>query len=695
MSQIAVSKKRNIAVVGHHGCGKTSLIEAMLYHTGVIDKLGRIADGTTFADYLDDEKQKKHTLTSKIFTCKYKDTEIQLIDTPGYSDFVGDIKGALHAADGVLLVINAQSGVEVETEKIWDYIVEIDIPRLVVVNRMDCEHANFQNCVQQLEDLGAKVCPVRLPWGQEDQFKGVLDLVTDKALTFNEKGAIAKAEEIPEDEKDIEEEFHAKMIEASVVTDDELMERYLNEEELSYDDIRHGLHDGALTGATVPILVSDAYNCIGIESLMDGLVNYIPTPLDRKTFHAVKKDSDEVFEEEVQEDGPGIGFIFKSLVDPFVGKISFLRVMSGTLKGDGELFNRSKDSKDRVGHILEVNGKKHTSIPSASTGDIVAIAKIESFETNDTISTEAGDLLVAPTTYPQPQVHQALHVADKNDEDKVGGLIPKLISGDPTIKAGRDQETGETVISAAGQMQIDLLIERLKAQSKINVELKTPKVAYRETIGGQGEGSYRHKKQSGGRGQFGEVHLRLKPLERGKQYEFVNSIFGGSIPTKFVPAVEKGIADAMERGIVAGYPVVDVCAEVFDGKYHDVDSSEMAFKMASSMCFRQVAREKCKPILLEPVMSVEVIIPDDYMGDVMGDLNTRRGRVLGMEPFKGRQIIKANVPLAEMFTYSIDLRSITQGRGSFEMKLSHYDPVPNEVAQKIIAESTMEDLDEE
>ncbi|MBZ0258873.1 elongation factor G, partial [bacterium] len=430
-------------------------------------------------------------------------------------------------------------------------------------------------------------------------------------------------------------------------------------------------------------------------SLMDGLVNYIPTPLDRKTFHAVKKGSDEVIEEDVQEDGPGIGFIFKSLVDPFVGKISFLRVMSGTLKGDGELFNRSKGSKDRVGHILEVNGKKHTSIPSASTGDIVAIAKIESFETNDTISTEAGDLLVAPTTYPQPQVHQALHVADKNDEDKVGGLIPKLISGDPTIKAGRDQETGETVISAAGQMQIDLLIERLKTQSKISVELKTPKVAYRETIGGQGEGSYRHKKQSGGRGQFGEVHLRLKPLERGKQYEFVNSIFGGSIPTKFVPAVEKGIADAMERGIVAGYPVVDVCAEVFDGKYHDVDSSEMAFKMASSMCFRQVAREKCKPVLLEPVMSVEVIIPDDYMGDVMGDLNTRRGRVLGMEPFKGRQIIKANVPLSEMFTYSIDLRSITQGRGSFEMKLSHYDPVPNEVAQKIIAESTMEELDEE
>ncbi len=695
MSQIAVSKKRNIAVVGHHGCGKTSLIEAMLYHCGVVVKLGRIDDGTTFADYLDDEKQKKHTLTSKIFTCKFKDTEIQLIDTPGYSDFVGDIKGALHAADGALLVINAQSGVEVETEKIWDYIVEMEIPRLVVVNRMDCEHADFQKCVQQLEDLGAKVCPVRLPLGKESDFKGVIDLITDKVLTFNAKGGVDKSEDIPAEIKEEEEEYHAKMIEASVVTDDDLMERYLNEEDLSYDDIRHGLHDGALTGQTVPILVSDAYNCIGIESLMDGLVNYIPTPLDRKTFHAMKNGTDETIEEDVIEDGPGIGFIFKSLIDPFVGKISFLRVMSGTLKGDGELFNRNKDSKERVGHILEVNGKKHNSIPSASTGDIVAITKIDSFETNDTISTEPGDLLVAPTTYPQPQVHQAYHVADKNDEDKVGGLIPKLISGDPTIKAERDPETGETVISAAGQMQIDLLIDRLKHQSKINIELRTPKVAYRETISAQGEGSYRHKKQSGGRGQFGEVHLRLKPLERGKQYEFVNSIFGGSIPTKFVPAVEKGIHDAMERGFIAGFPVVDVCAEVFDGKYHDVDSSEMAFKMAASMCFRQVAKDKCKPLLLEPVMSVEVTIPDDYMGDVMGDLNTRRGRVLGMEPFGGRQVIKAHCPLAEMFTYSIDLRSITQGRGSFEMTPSHYDPVPNEIAQKIIAESKMEEIEED
>ncbi|MBI1389827.1 MAG: elongation factor G [bacterium] len=695
MSQVAVNQKRNIAVVGHHGCGKTSLIEAILYHTGVIDRLGRINDGNTFADYLDDEKSKKHTLSSKVFECDFKGCDLQFIDTPGYSDFVGDIKGALHAADGALLVINAQSGIEVETEKIWEYIMEMGIPRLAVVNRMDCEHADFQKCLDQLEGLGAKVCPVRLPLGAAGEFKGIIDLITDKVQISNDKGGVAKEEDIPGDIHDWVEEYRQKTIEAAVETDEALMERYFNDEKIEFDEIRHGLHDCALTGSTVPILVTDAYHCVGIESLLDGLVNYIPTPLDRKTFKAVKKGSDETFDAPVTEDGPGIGFVFKSLIDPFVGKISFIRVESGVFKSESEWHNRTKGGKVRVGNMVLVNGKKHTSIQSASTGDIIAVTKVDAFETNDTVSTEAGDVLIEATHYPQPQVYMALRIADKNDEDKVNGLIPKLISGDPTLHFERNFETKEYVISAAGQMQIDLIMERVKQQTKVSVELATPRVAYRETISAQGEGMYRHKKQSGGRGQFAEVHLRLRPLERGKDYEFINSIFGGAIPTKFVPAVEKGIDDARTRGIAAGYPVVDISVEVFDGKYHDVDSSEMAFKIASSMCVRKVASEKCKPIILEPIMSVNVTIPEDYMGDVMGDLNSRRGRVQGMDPGEGKQIIHAQVPLAEMFTYAIDLRSITQGRGTFEMEPSHYEPVPSDVMQKIVAENKMEISDEE
>ncbi len=697
MKQVEVGKKRNIAVVGHHGTGKTSLIEAILYHTGSIDRMGKIDDRNTFADYLDEEKDKKHTLMSKLLHCSYKGHEMNFIDTPGYSDFVGDIKGALHACDGALLVINAQSGVEVETEKIWDYLEEFNIPRCVVINQMDKERADFDACLESLEkDLGAKVCPVRLPRGKESSFSGVIDLITDKVLTFNDKGAVEKQSPIPDDIHDEVEDYRIKMVEASVETDEALMERYFNDEKIPDNEIRQGLHDGALSGAIVPIFVSDAHRCIGIESLLDGLINYIPNPLDRKTFQVYRRGKeDEITEQEMTEEGEPLGFVFKSFIDPFAGRVSLIRIYNGIFSGESEWINRNKEEKVRIGHILSVNGKKHTTINKAVVGDIVALSKIESLETNDTVSMKAGDLLVVPTKYPQPPVHMALGAADKSEEDKIGTVLHKAISGDPTIHVERNHETKETVLTAAGSLQAELVAQRLRNQYKLNVELRTPKVAYRETITSQGEGRYRHKKQSGGRGQFGEVHLRLRPLERGKQYEFINSIFGGAIPTKYVPAVEKGVADAMQRGIIAGYPVVDVSVEVFDGQYHDVDSSEMAFKIASSMCFRQVANEKCNPILLEPIMTVSVRIPEAYMGDVMGDLNSRRGRVMGMDAVDGKQIIRAQVPLAEMYTYSIDLRSITQGRGSFEMEHSHYESVPKEIEQKIVQESKVEHTDEE
>ncbi len=695
MKGVEVGKKRNIAVVGNHAAGKTTLIEAILYHTGAIERLGRIDDGNTFADYLEEEKDRKITISSKLLQCNFKGHHINLIDTPGYTDFIGDILGALRAADVALVVINAQSGVEVETEKIWEFLEEYEIPRVAVMNRMDKEHADFDKSLQKLEnELGAQVCPVCLPIGKEDLFSGVVDLVMDKALSFDDKGKITKQGSIPDDISDYVEEYRQKMIEASVMSDDDLMERYLSDEKISNDEIRKGLCDGAQSGTIVPIFVTDAYHCIGIEALLDCFINYLPDPTKRQTFPAMKEGKDEVFQQEIKDDGPGIGFVFKSMVDPFAGKISFIRVMSGSITGDTEWFNRTQSVKEKVAHILSVNGKKHNAIHEASVGDIIAITKNEGFETNDTVSTSAGDLLVTPPRYPQPPVHMSLHAADKNEEDKIGTVLPKIVSGDPTIQVKRDTETKETVISAAGQLQIDIIASRMKNQFKLNVTLDIPKVAYRETISSSGEGSYRHKKQSGGRGQFAEVHMRLKPLERGQHYEFINNIFGGAIPSKFVPAVEKGIVDAMERGIIAGYPIVDISVDLFDGKYHEVDSSEMAFKIAASMCMRQVAREKCKPILLEPIQNVEVKVPEEFMGDVMGDLNSRRGRVMGMNPLKGKQLIKAQVPLSEMYKYPIDLRSLTRGRGTFEMEFSHYEPVPNELTEKIIAASKMEEEEE-
>ncbi len=698
MNEVEIGKKRNIAVVGQHGSGKTSLLEAMLYHTGQVDRLGRINDKNTFADYFEEEKDKQMTVTSKLIHITYNGVELNFIDTPGYTDFVGDIEGAIHAADGALLVINAQSGVEVETERIWKWLNDYDKPRSVVINQMDKERADFRMCLESLESaLGAKICPTRLPLGEGENFKGVIDLITDKVLYFNKKGGVEKSEDIPADIVDDVEEWHSKMIEAAVMNDEELMERYLNDEKLSYDEIRHGLHDGALSGDIVPIFVTNAYDCIGISTLLDGLVNYMPEPNAKPTYLGKKKDSDDPIRLEVSENGEAMGFVFKSMNDPYAGKVSFVRVFSGSFEPESEWVNRTKEKKERVGHILAISGKNHKSIAHARAGDIVAVSKIDSFDTNDTLSNTAGDTLVYPTEYPQAPIHMALHAKNKADEDKIGTSLPKIIAGDPTIKIERNPETHEIVLHGAGQLQLELIAQKLRKNYNLDVELKIPKVAYRETIIANGEGRYRHKKQSGGKGQFGEVQFRIKPLERGANFEFINRIFGGAIPSKFIPAVEKGVQEAMTRGIIAGYPVVDVSVEVFDGQYHDVDSSEMAFKIAASMCFRQVAREKCKPILLEPIMNVEVNVPESQMGDVMGDLNSRRGRVQGMEPIEGegRELIKAQVPLAEMYTYSIDLRSISRGRGMFTMEFSHYDPVPHDLQEKIVAESKLEDLEEE
>lgn len=687
MNEIPPEKKRNVVLVGHHGSGKTSLIEAFLYNTGAVDRRGSINEGNTFADYLEEERSKQITITSKLIQCSYKGTLFTFIDTPGYSDFIGDILGAIRVADGALLVLNAESGVEVETEKIWEYLEQYKVPRVAVINRMDRERADYDATLKALEEeLGAKVVPVRVPAGKQADFKAVVDILGGKKQLFNQKGTVEREENIPDDLVDQFEEYHERLMDAAVETDESLMERYLEGETVSDEEIRQGLQAAVVAGGAVPVFCTSATNGIGIGPLLDGLASLLPSPLQRVPI-TLNKDG-ETKPLEISQEGSGLGLVFKSFIDPFVGKMCFVKVFTGTLASDVELYDLTKGGRhERISHLLAVNGRTHNNIAHARVGDIVALTKVETFDTGDTVSSDKGEWLIPPTQYPPCGFHMAVHGASRGEEDKIAGAIPKIIAGDPTMAFERNHETRESILSGMGDLQLDLVAQRVRKAANIEVELTLPKVAYRETITVKGDGAYRHKKQTGGRGQFGEVHIRVTPLERGKDFEFTQSIFGGAIPTKFIPAVEKGIREAMSRGVVAGYPVVDVQVELYDGKFHDVDSSEMAFKIAGSMAFQQVIREICKPVLLEPIMTVEIRAPETMMGDVMGDLNSRRGRVLGMDSDHGRQTIRAQVPLAEMYRYPIDLRSITRGRGSYVMEFSHYEQVQPDLAEKIIASS--------
>jgi elongation factor G len=685
MNETPAEKKCNVVLVGHHGSGKTSLLEAFLYNAGVLERRGSINDGNTFADYLDEERDKKITLTSKMICCTYKGTHFTFIDTPGYSDFIGDILGAVRVADGALLVLNAEAGVEVETEKIWGYLEQYKVPRIAVINRMDKERADYGASLTALQrELGAKVVPVRVPVGKHTGFNAVLDILTGKKQLFNEKGTVEREEKIPDDLVRQYEEYHERLMDAAVETDESLMERYLEGEPVSDDEIRKGLQTAVLTGEAVPVFCTAATSSIGIAPLLEGLASLLPNPLQRGQITLHK--GEETKRCEISEEGPGLGLVFKSLIDPFAGKMCFVKVFTGTLTSDVELYNLTKGGRhERISHLLAVNGRNHNSVAHGRVGDIVALTKVEIFDTGDTVSSEPGEWLISPTQYPPRSFHMAAHGASKGDEDKIAATIPKIIAGDPTIAFERKHETRESILSGMGEIQLDLVAQRVRKAANLDVTLTIPKVAYRETITAPGTGSYRHKKQTGGRGQFGEVHIRVTPLERGKDFEFKDSIFGGAIPNRFIPAVEKGIREAMSRGVIAGYPVVDIQVELYDGKFHEVDSSELAFKIAGSMAFQQVIRESCKPVLLEPIMNVEVLAPESMMGDVMGDLNSRRGRVLGMDRDHGRQRIRAQVPLAEMYRYPIDLRSITRGRGSYVMEFSHYEQVPSELAERIIA----------
>ncbi len=696
MKELSIDQKRNVAMAGHHASGKTSLVEAMLYCLGSLDRVGRTEDGTTFCDFTDEEKARQISIYATLVHLEPKDFRINLLDLPGYPDFVAEIKGAMRVADGAVIVLDASSGVEVETERAWEYADQFEIPRIAVVNKMDRERADFARSLAKMNAIFKVTCvPFHLPIGKEADFRGVVDLVKMKALYFNSKGRVEKEDEIPADLNDEADEYREKIMDFAAETDDELMAKYLEGEALTEEEIISGLKKGVAEGSFVPVFCSSASKLIGVSTLIDAMTFYLPSPADGKEME-VEKPSGGTETIRKSAEGPLAAYVFKTVVDPFAGRMSFFRVYSGTLSLEKPFYNASLGWGGRTNNILDVSGKQHLNINKAVAGDMAVLPKMDSLKTGHTLCDENHPLVIRPTAFPGATIQLALRAGSKAEDEKLGTCLPRIVEEDPTLNARRDTDTKELILSGMGELHLNIVADRLKSQFGLTTHMRVPKVAYKETVTASRDGKYRHKKQSGGRGQFGEVVMKLEPLPRGGGFEFVDGIVGGVIPAKFVLSVEKGVVEAMARGVLAGYPITDVRVTLYDGMTHSVDSSDIAFKIAGSMGFKQVALD-CKPILLEPIMTVEVTVPEEYMGDIMGDLNSKRGKIMGMKPHSGRQVIRAQAPLAEMFQYSIDLRSMTQARGSFTMEFSHYEPVPHELSEKVIAaarkEKTGEDAD--
>jgi elongation factor G len=662
---VDTSKVRTVAVVGHASSGKTSLIDAALFIAKAVDKHGRVAAGTSNADVLPDEIERKITIHAKPFHCKWQEHQITLLDTPGFADFYGETIAAIHAADAAIVVVDGVTGVEVGTRRVWRLLDEIQKPRLVFVSKLDKDNSDFFRCVEQIQHAFGKNCiPFEMPQGKEASFAKVLNLRTTPEA------------DVPAELREQFHKAHEALEEAAAEQDDKLLEEFLAGQPLTVDEITKGTHVGVARGTTVPIYCGCAEKEIGVRNLLEGVVALLPSPLDRGPVGDV----------EPKANAPFAGFVFKATVDPYAGHLAYVRVVSGTLRADMDVINVTRGGKERVPQLLRMQGKTQTTVAEAGPGEIVALAKLKDTHINNTLCDPARRVEFPPIKFPQPVMSFAVHPATAKDEEKISMALHRLIEEDPTFHMARNPNTRELVISGMGDMHLAVVVDNMKKKLGVNVELSTPKVDYNETITAKGDGHYKHKKQSGGHGQYGEAYVKLEPRERGAGFEFASEVVGGAIPRNFIPAVEKGCVEAMGAGSVAGYPVVDVKAIVYDGSYHDVDSNEISFKIAGLHAFRD-AMSKARPVLLEPVMIVTVSAPDQFMGDITGDLNHRRGRILSVEPVDGMQAIKAQVPQAEIFKYASELRSMTGGRGSFEMEFSHYEQVPNHIAQKVIAEA--------
>ena len=692
MKEFATGNIRNVALVAHHGVGKTSLAEAMLYQARATTRIGRIADGTTMLDHSPEEISRQITIDLGLAQFEYQGHKINLLDTPGYPDFVGDVYSALRVADSAILMVRAATGVEVGTEVIWEVLKQEKSPLLIVVNMMDKEHANFTGAVQSCHDrLGLNAVPVQLPIGQADGFHGVVDLIENKAFTFTGKGTDEKSQEVPIPGVMKEEvaKARATLLEEAATGDEQLMEKFLSTGDLTVAEIRKGLCERVVMCDLAPVFCCAASLNLGVKEVLDEVIDVLPSPVD---VHPQKGEGmNGSVEVEILPDAaaPLAATVFKTLAEAHLGELSLIRLWSGHAEPGKELVNTTRGRNEKLGTLYHLCGKDRSDCKGAAAGDIVAAVKLRETHTGDTLADKTRQVKLSPPDFPLPVVAECIRAKNKGDEEKMAVGIMRLHEEDPTLSRHYEPSTKESLVYGMGDLHLEVLVERMKKRFGVEVVLSKPHVAYRETIKGRSEGEYRHKKQSGGRGQFGEVHLRIAPLPHGKHFEFVNEVKGGSIPGQYIPAVEKGVVAGMERGPLAGYPVVDVQTTVHFGKYHDVDSSEMAFKIAAETCFHECVL-KANPVLLEPYADLDVRVPEEFLGDVMGDMSSRRGKILGTEADGHYQVIKARVPMAEIYKYATHLRAMTQGRGMFGSKMASYEEVPRELADKIIAAAKAE-----
>ena len=684
---------RNLVVIGHSHSGKTSLVSSMLYTGGATPKLGLVDDGSTVTDHDEEEISRQMTVSTGIASLEWRNTKITLLDTPGFTLFAHEAKVAMSATEAAILVVDGVSGVEVVTEKVWQYADEIELPRVIVVSRMDRDRANYETALESLRNaFGRQVVPVQIPIGSEKSLKGVIDLVTMKAYTY-EMGGNGKGKEgsIPAELEAAAKDAHEKLVEIIAEGKDELMEEFFDTGTIKEEHLVPALHEAIRDDKIFPVIFASGLGNIGSDHLLDFIVDYCPTAAEHRAVHAAPEASGNghAAERKVKDSEPASVYIFKTANDPFAGRITYFKVFSGVVKNDATLQNFSRSTPEKFSHLSIPQGKNLIPIPELHAGDIGAVAKLKETLTGDTLGDKANPIQYPPVKLPEPAITFAIEPKTRNDEDKLSNGLHKLMEEDPMVRFFRDEQTKEFLIAGTGQQHIEVIVSKMKRRYHTEVNLKAPKVPYRETIRGKADVQGRHKKQSGGHGQYGDCKIRMEPLERGKNFEFVNDIFGGSIPKNYIPAVEKGIVEAAARGYLAGYPVVDFRVILYDGSYHDVDSNELSFKTAGRIAFKK-AMEQAKPTLLEPIMHVEITIPDEFAGSIMGDLNSRRGRIQGMDNKAGKTIVKAEVPMAEMLTYGADLTSMTQGRGSFNMEISHYDYVPALQQEKIIAQAKAE-----
>ncbi|MFE4895771.1 elongation factor G [Peribacillus butanolivorans] len=683
--EFSLANTRNIGIMAHIDAGKTTTTERVLYYTGKIHKIGETHEGASQMDWMEQEQERGITITSAATTAQWKGHRVNIIDTPGHVDFTVEVERSLRVLDGAVAVLDAQSGVEPQTETVWRQATTYGVPRVVFVNKMDKIGADFLYSVGTIHDrLQANAHPVQLPIGAEDQFSAIIDLIEMKTHFYaNDLGTDITVGEIPEEHRELAEEYREKLIEAVAEVNEDLMEKYLGGEEISIAELKAAIRTATVNVEFFPVICGSAFKNKGVQLMLDNVIDFLPSPLDVPAIKGTLPDTEEEVERHSDDSEPFSALAFKVMTDPYVGKLTFFRVYSGTLESGSYVINSTKGKRERIGRILQMHANSREEISTVYAGDIAAAVGLKDTTTGDTLCDDKSQVILESMVFPEPVISLSVEPKSKADQDKMGQALQKLQDEDPTFRAHTDQETGQTIIAGMGELHLDILVDRMRREFKVEANVGAPQVAYRETFRGSAKVEGKFVRQSGGRGQFGHVWIEFGPNEEGKGFEFENAIVGGVVPREYIPAVQAGLVDSLDRGVLAGYPLVDIKAKLFDGSYHDVDSNEMAFKIAASMALKNAA-SKCKPVILEPIMKVEVVIPEDYLGDIMGDITSRRGRVEGMEARGNTQMVKAMVPLSEMFGYATSLRSNTQGRGTFSMHFDHYEEVPKSISEEII-----------